>query len=137
MTTRTGIAVAVLTFVTGVVSGISGSRSSLFARIGERAPAVQHGTLTQASNVRGLLASLVTGSSGFVLTGVEDNRGRCNILVSATALRDDYMAVKPSQGPEFYLPYAAIYRIDREGPGPITIPVIYTTAHPFPKFCGD
>jgi hypothetical protein len=47
------------------------------------------------------------------------------------------MAVKPPQGPEFYMPYAAIYQIAREGPGSVTVPVVYSTAFPTARFCGD
>jgi hypothetical protein len=136
MNTRASISIAVLTFVGGVTLGIGGSRSSVFARLAEK-PGTQSGPSAQAANVRGLLADLLKDSAGFLLTGVEDFGGRCNVPLSASSFHDDYMAVKRSQGPEFYLPYAAIYHIDREGPGPIAIPVIYTTAFPHPKFCGD
>jgi hypothetical protein len=137
MNTRATISVAVLTFVAGVTLGIGGSRTSFLAKFADKPSSTQSGPLIQSANVRGLLADLLKGSPRFILTGAEDYRGQCNVPATMSSLHDDYMAVKPSQGSEFFLPYGAIYRVDREGPGNIDLPVVHTTAFPLPKFCGD
>lgn len=136
--TRSGVVASVLlAFTLGTATGvICAQRTTLFSRR-ERAGIAQQGS-PDAQSIHDLLRHLVRDSGSFVLTGVEDNSGRCNIGVTAAGLHDDYMGVRSSQGgPTWFVPYAAIYRIDREGPGPITVPVVYTTAFPRPKFCGD
>ena len=140
MNARSSVAIGALTFVVGVAVGLgSGTQkavASLLAR-SEPTPTVTAASAIGYSTVRGLLGIFIGKSKTFILTGVEDFQGRCNVAVTATGLQGDYMSVKAAQGPEFFVPYSAIFRIDREGPGPIGIPVVYTTAHPNPKFCGD
>lgn len=139
MNTRQGVAVAALTFVAGVVVGLGVLRTTLTSAITRaiQTRTVEAPTPVGSSSVRGLLGIFVGNGRSFSLTGIDDPQGRCNSVVTATGLHGDYMALKTAQGSEFFVPYSAIYRIDREGPGPITIPVVYTTAHPTPKFCGD
>ena len=93
----------------------------------------------QAQSVRSLLSRLIPPTRGqFLLTGTENQTrgGPCNFVVTASAIESDYMVVKQGRL-EFIVPFAAIYRIDPEGPGSVTIPVIYLTAFPQLHACGD
>lgn len=138
MNTRAVGSLSVLAFVLGIAAGAAAVRSNLFARLSSYAPAAQQGSPANASNLRELLHELIARPEGFVLTGTEDKQGRCSVVVTATALHDDYMTVKrASGGPEAFVPYAAIYAIEREGPGSVTIPVVHTSAYPVAKYCGD
>jgi hypothetical protein len=138
MSTKVLIPVAALAFVVGAATGIAGSRSSLFARALSTSNVLDQAFVTPPqATLRSVLSDLLKNSRSFVLTGIEDSQGRCNVGVQAMAIRDDYMVVKPSNGQEWFLPFAAIYRVEQEGPGSITVPVVYTTAYPRPKFCGD
>jgi hypothetical protein len=139
MNTRVTAAVAALTFVFGVAVGLGGTtRTAVLSTLVRRVQTPTDATpATGSSTLHGLLAILISKNKNFILTGIDDLQGRCNAVVTATGLYGDYMSLKTADGPEFFVPYAAIFKVDREGPGPVTIPVVYSTAHPTAKFCGD
>lgn len=129
-------AVAALALVAGIAIGIASSHSAVYARLSPSVSVTQQGSASEAPNIRGLLDSLLRTGTGFILTGIEDSQG-CSVQPTAVSFAEDYMDVRSSQGPEFVIPYSAIFRIYRKGPGAYAVPVIYTTAYPRPKFCGD
>lgn len=136
MNTRAAVSVATLTFIAGVVVGVAGTRSNLFARTASTPSVAQESTPAKAANVRALLAEVAGSPGHFVLSGTSQLGHGCDELVTGT-LHEDYMEVELRNRFRFFLPYTAIYRIDQEGPGSVTVPVVYTTVRPQAQFCGD
>ena len=137
MNTKATVSVCTLVFVLGIATGIAGSRSEVFDEaLSKGSSGPSNGGSAKAATIRGLLAE-VTGNPGhFILTGTNLPGGRCDAVVTAT-FHDEYMEVEQAKGLDFFVPYSAIYRINRTGPGSVEIPVVSTNVSPFGRFCGD
>jgi hypothetical protein len=143
MLPKTVVPVALVAFAAGALSGMAGERTSVFQRIESHfsAKAESQASMSSASGgkstpatLRALLMELAKDST-FMLTALEDYK-ECTLVARAIAFHDDYVTVKAGKSEDRFIPYASIARVDREGPGNIMIPVVYSTMSPHLKLCG-